>query len=173
MANRNKAGKSKAAENASAEPPVVKNGWTIYAHPLLLAQLEALARQVPKSGPPNNAAKVLTWAVRAIFDEIPQDPARETYRQGGALGDENRHWFRDKYAGRFRLFFRYSSGAKIIVFAWVNDEDTKRTYGAKNDAYAVFRDMLAAGNPPGTWNDLLKQASAPEAVKRLKGRRSG
>ena len=29
-----------------------------------------------------------------------------------------------------------------IVFAWVNDEDTKRAYESGDDAYQVFRKML-------------------------------
>lgn len=53
--------------------------------------------------------------------------------------------------GRFRLFFRYSTSAKIIVFAWVNDETTLRIYGSKSDAYAVFRKMLDKGNPHDDW----------------------
>ena len=32
-----------------------------------------------------------------------------------------RHWLRAKFGGgRFRLFFGYSSSAKIIIYAWVN-----------------------------------------------------
>jgi toxin YhaV len=51
-------------------------------------------------------------------------------------------------SGGFRLFFRFSSTAKIIVYAWVNDSDTLRTYGSKGDAHAVFKTMLDKGNPP-------------------------
>ena len=66
-----------------------------------------------------------------------------------AKAEHRKHWFRAKFgAGRFRLFFRYSTRAKIIVFAWVNDEATLRTYGARSDAYAVFRKMLDKGDPP-------------------------
>jgi toxin YhaV len=49
---------------------------------------------------------------------------------------------------RFRLFFRYDSKARIIVFAWVNDERTLRSAGGKSDPYAVFEKMLGRGNPP-------------------------
>jgi hypothetical protein len=37
----------------------------------------------------------------------------------------------------------------VIVFAWVNDEDTKRAYESSDDAYRVFRKMLKSGHPPG------------------------
>jgi toxin YhaV len=153
---------------APQEEPLVKHGWKLFAHPLLLDQIERLATGAAAKGAGSDPAKVLKWLTGAIFDEIPQNPTLAAYRQGDTLGSQNKHWFRDKYAGRFRLFFRYDSKAKIIVFAWVNDENTLRTRGAKNDAYAVFKGMLADGNPPNTWADLLKAASDPALVKRLK-----
>lgn len=71
-----------------------------------------------------------------------------TYRQGSTLGDDYRHWFRAKFGnGRFRLFFLYDSMAKVIIFAWVNDETTLRTYGAKTDAYKVFK---------GSWTAVIR-----------------
>ena len=42
------------------------------------------------------------------------------------LGPGNRHWFRAKFHGRYRLFFRFSAGQKIIIYAWVNDEQSLR-----------------------------------------------
>ena len=48
----------------------------------------------------------------------------------------------------------------MIVFAWVNDEDTKRAYEKIDDAYRVFRKMLESGNPPDDWNQLLVEARA-------------
>jgi toxin YhaV len=33
----------------------------------------------------------------------------------------------------------------MIVYAWVNDDDTKRTYESSDDAYRVFRKMLVPG----------------------------
>jgi hypothetical protein len=47
-----------------------------------------------------------------------------------ARGADYRHWFRVKFSGRFRLFFRYSSQHKVIVYAWVNDENTLRKSGS-------------------------------------------
>ena len=55
----------------------------------------------------------------------------------------------------------------MIVFAWVNDEDTKRAYESADDAYRVFRRMLDSGRPPSDWGQLLAEARA-EAV-RLQG----
>lgn len=139
------------APRAETEAPIVINGWTVAAHPAFLAQLDALVAGVRKEGDPSSGkAKVLRWLVEAMFRDIPQDPGNERYRQGKTLGKYT-SWFRDHYAGRFRLFYRFSSTEKIIVFGWVNDEDTLRTYGAKTDAYAVFAKMLEAGYPPNDW----------------------
>ncbi|WP_319799196.1 type II toxin-antitoxin system YhaV family toxin [Nitrobacter sp.] len=151
------------------------NGWQLFAHPLFLDQLEKLARAVerarakdPRGWGKSANAKLLAALRQLVFETIPQDPTRREYRQGGTLGDDRKHWFRAKFGGgRFRLFFRYSTSAKVIVFAWVNDETTLRTYGSKSDAYAVFRKMLDKGNPPDSWDELLTTASEPGARGRL------
>ena len=46
-------------------------------------------------------------------------------------------------------------------------ETTLRTYGAKSDAYAVFRKMLDKGNPPDSWDALLTAARDASARERL------
>ncbi len=151
------------------------NGWQLFAHPLFLDQIAKLAGAVekarkkdPRTWSKSANAKLLVALRQLVFETIPQDPTRPEYRQGGTLGDARKHWFRAKFGGgRFRLFFRYSSSAKVIVFAWVNDETTLRTYGAKSDAYAVFRKMLDGGNPPDDWAALIAAASDPEVQKRL------
>jgi toxin YhaV len=58
------------------------------------------------------------------------------------------------------VFFRYHAPSKVIVFAWVNDEDTKRAYEGSDDAYRVFRKMLKSGHPPDDWSQLLAEARA-------------
>ena len=93
--------------------------------------------------------KLLAALTRLMFSRIPSDPLHKDYRQGGTLGAGNTHWFRAKFGnGRFRLFFRCSSKHRTIIFAWVNDENSLRTYGSKTDAYAVVQAMLESGNPP-------------------------
>ncbi|WP_338052569.1 type II toxin-antitoxin system YhaV family toxin [Rhodocyclus purpureus] len=57
-----------------------------------------------------------------------------------------------------RLFFRYHAPSKVIVFAWVNDDASKRAYESSDDAYRVFRKMLESGHPPDDWNELLAEA---------------
>ena len=138
-------------------------GWTLYAHPLFLGQLERLTaavertrRKHPERYRTSADAKLLAQLERLVFETIPGDPARPEFRQGGTLGADRKHWFRAKFGGgRFRLFFRFSSRARVIVYAWVNDAETLRTYGAKTDAYPVFRRMLEGGDPPEDWDALL------------------
>ena len=147
--------------------PLVVNGWTIFAHPLFLAQLEALAQQVaafkqkdPVGYVKKNASKRLLAIRKLAFEVIPQDPARPEYRQGAALGSEHKHWLRAKFFQQYRLFFRYHAASKVIVLVWVNDEDTKRAYESSNDAYKIFRKMLESGYPPDDWEQLLAEAKA-------------
>jgi toxin YhaV len=148
------------------------NGWTIYAHPLFLDQLETMIAAVEKAhkkDPTGYKKKLLAAVLKVAFEDIPGDPTRDIYRQGGSLGEEYKHWFRAKFLQQFRLFFRYqqSADAKIIVLGWVNDDSTLRAYESANDAYAVFRKMLDRGNPPDTWKKLLAAASDSTAKRRL------
>ena len=151
--------------SAGQPAPLVINGWTVFAHPLFLVQLEALIQQVealkqkdPTGFTKKNASKRLAAIAKLVFEVIPQDPARPEYRQGNTLGEDHKHWFRAKFFQQYRLFFRYHAQAKVIVFAWVNDEDTKRAYESGDDAYRVFRKMLESGHPPDDWNQLLTEA---------------
>lgn len=150
------------------------NGWTILAHPLFLDQLEKLTTAVealkakkPGAYEKDASTKLLAALNKLVFQTIPADPTATVYRQGSTLGEAHKHWFRAKFGNsRFRLFFRYDSTAKVIIFAWVNDETTLRTYGARTDAYKMF-EMLKDGNPPTDWAALYKAASDEAAVGRL------
>lgn len=152
---------------ADKPSPVVIHGWTVFAHPLFLAQLEALTEQVvvlkrkdPTGYGKKNATKRLAAICRLAFDVIPQDPTRAEYRQGATLGEDHKHWFRARFFQQYRLFFRYHASSKVIVFAWVNDEDTKRAYESSDDAYRLFRKMLERGNPPNDSDQLVEEARA-------------
>ena len=152
--------------SAAKPAPLVIHGWTVFAHPLFLAQLETLERQVetfkqkdPSGYTKKNASKRLAAITRLAFDAIPQDPARPEYRQGSTLGDGHKHWLRAKFFQQYRLFFRYHAQSRVIVYAWVNDEDSKRAYESSADAYRVFGKMLESGHPPDDWKQLLAQAA--------------
>lgn len=145
----------------------VVNGWRLFAHPEFLDQFERLAIAVERERARNPEVyartanfKLLSAVRKLVFETIPANPALPAFRQGGTLGASRKHWFRAKFGGqRFRLFFRFDSSARIIIYAWVNDAQTLRTYGSKTDAYAVFKGMLDRGNPPDDWAALLAEAS--------------
>ena len=145
--------------------PLIINGWIILAHPCFIDQIDSLIQEVealkekdPLNFQSKNATKKLAAINYLAFKKIPVDPSADEYRQGATLGDDNKHWFRAKFFQQYRLFFRYHLNKKIIIYAWVNDDSTKRAYGSKADAYAVFKKMLKNGNPPNTWDDLVKEA---------------
>lgn len=146
--------------------PLVVNGWSIFAHPLFIGQVEALVDEVerarikdPVGYARRNAAKRLAAVARLAFEIIPQDPARPEYRQGDTLGDARKHWLRAKFFQQCRLFFRYSAANRVIILAWVNDDRTLRAYESANDAYRVFRRMLDRGSPPDDWDRLMNEAA--------------
>lgn len=147
--------------------PLVIGGWTIFAHPLFLEQLESLIQQVEilklkdkLNYTKKNTTKRLAAVAKLAFDVIPQDPTKPEYRQGGTLGKKHKHWLRAKFYQHYRLFFRYHAPGKIILLAWVNDEETKRVYESGSDAYRVFKKMLEHGHPPDNWDQLLTEAMA-------------
>ncbi|MFZ3201582.1 MAG: type II toxin-antitoxin system YhaV family toxin [Candidatus Acidiferrales bacterium] len=141
------------------------NGWGLYQYPLFEEQLKRLAEAVerlsitqPEAYKEHPKTKLLATIHRFITEAIPRDPNSAEFRQGDTLGPDNRHWFRAKFHQRYRLFFRFSSKNKVIVYVWVNDEFTLRKTGSRTDAYAVFKSMLDAGDPPRTLEALLKRA---------------
>jgi toxin YhaV len=146
---------------------VERNGWTLFQHPLFKDTFEALTEEVerlkaldPKDYQAHPKTKLLDTIKKHILDVIPANPNAPEFRQGNTLGDENRHWFRAKFHQRFRLFFRFSTKDKIIIYAWVNDENTLRKSGSATDPYAVFRGMLESGNPPSSFDQLKAQSKA-------------
>lgn len=158
---------------------MLAHGWTLLFHDAIVSQLSKLAEAVqrarksdPRNFKANPNAKLLAAIARLVFEIIPADPGRSDFRQGNTLGPEYRHWFRAKFLGRFRLFYRYDTRAKLIVYAWVNDERSLRQAGGKNDPYEVFRRMLKSGNPPNDWNALVKMARklTPELDPPIKDR---
>jgi toxin YhaV len=144
---------------------MVVNGWRLFAHPLftqqlqrLVSQVEALAAQNPDAFKNHPATKLLATIRRYILELIPKDPNAAEFRQGNTLGPDNRHWFRAKFHDRYRLFYRFSSHEKVIIYAWVNDEDSLRKAGSKTDPYTVFGNMLASGNPPSSMAQLMNMS---------------
>jgi toxin YhaV len=128
------------------------HGWNLLFHDCLIEQLRKLqegalrAQEQDPAGFASNANVRLFEAVsKLILEAVPSDPNRDEYRQGNTMGSDYRHWRRAKIGQRFRLFFRFDSKSRIIIFAWINDEHTLRAAGSKNDPYAVCKRMLILG----------------------------
>ncbi len=139
---------------------IQRHGWILLFHACVSAQLQKLhaAAERAKQQDPNGFdanVRLFNALSKLIFEAVPSDPNREEYRQGNTMGPAFRHWRRAKIGRRFRLFFRFDSKSKIIIFAWVNDENTLRSSGSKNDPYAVFKRMLDKGHPPDDWATLV------------------
>lgn len=146
---------------------IQRHGWNLLFHECLSEQLQRLhtaterAKLQDPHGFESNANVRLFAAVsKVIFEAVPSDPNREEYRQGNTMGAAFRHWRRAKIGQRFRLYFRFDSKARIIIFAWVNDENTLRASGSKSDPYAVFQRMLERGHPPDDWAALLSASQS-------------
>jgi toxin YhaV len=152
------------------EPP--KPAWRLYVHPAFAETFDTLVAEVArlrandrKGYLQHPKTKLLKRIVDLIETEIPRDPGAAEYSLGNTLGPMHRHWRRAKFLGRFRLFFRYHSKAGVIIYAWVNDENTLRKAGGSNDPYHVFGGMLRKGRPPDDWDALMKEARALAAPK--------
>jgi len=144
---------------------IERNGWQLYQHRAfqeeftkLLNQVETLQKSQPTTYQKHPATKLLARLLKLMLDEIPQDPGSPSFLLGNTLGPSRRHWRRAKFLSRFRLFFQYASRDKIIVYAWVNDENTLRKAGDRSDPYFIFQKRVEAGNPPNNWEDLLKSS---------------
>ena len=140
-----------------------QHDWTLLFHHHLIGQMMKLRAAVlraqendPEGFESNANVKFFRALVQLIQDVVPNNPARDEYRQGNTMGPAYRHWRRAKLGRRYQLFFRYDSKAKMIVYAWINDEQSLRSSGSKSDPYAVFEKMLGRGNPPDDWNALVK-----------------
>ena len=139
-----------------------RHGWPLLIHGCLIDQLRNLHRAVERTqrrdtaGSASNAnVKLFQTLSRLMPVVIPQDPSRAEYRQGNTFGPQRRRRRRAKVGRGFRLFFRFDTKAKVIVYVWVNDQSTLRSTGSRTDPYTVFAKMLAQGNPPGDWAALM------------------
>jgi toxin YhaV len=151
--------------------PTIVNGWTLRFHASFIqqatdlrSQVECLRQKDRATYRGKKATKRFAALLNLVFEVIPQDPERPEYRQGDTLGPKYKSWFRAKFFQQYRLFFRYNKESRIIVFGWVNDDQTKRAYDSKTDAYRVFRKMLDSGNPPDDWDALLEAATGDFGV---------
>jgi toxin YhaV len=143
------------------------NGWNLFYFRLfkqILDQLEAevtvLAQKDPEGFIHHKKAKLLKAVVDNVKIEVPRQPDHPDFWLGGTLGKNYKDWRRVKrrLPPRYRLFFKFASSDKRIIYVWLNDESTLRKEGAKTDVYAVFKKMLHGGKVPNSFADLLKNS---------------
>lgn len=137
------------------------HGWRLFVFSTLEHELSALRASVRqelakgKGADHIPAAKRLRSLQHLMFEAIPQDPENKKYLLGNTLGPEFKQWRRAKFSGQYRLFFRFDSRLKVIIYCWVNNEQTLRQYESGTDAYRTFRKLLKAGQVPSEISALL------------------
>ena len=117
-----------------------RHGWNLLFHEGLIEQLQKLqaAAQKAKAQDPqgfesNANLKLFNALAQLMLETVPSDPSRDEYRQGNTMGPAFRHWRRAKLGRRFRLFFRFDSKTRIIIFMAMMEA---QTYLAKRQARA-------------------------------------
>lgn len=152
-------------QSTATPAALVVNGWTLYRWrgfqerwDALQTRVERLRAQDPDGYRSHPDAVMFAAVYKLVTEVIPRDPGHSQFRQGHTMGDTYVHWRRAKFLRRFRLFFRYHSPSKSIVYAWLNDENTLRKAGAKSDVYLTFKRLLENGVPPTDWDKLLTES---------------
>lgn len=145
------------------------NGWLLLAHPHFLDQFARMANDVdfviarhPDQYHLDEKVKLFAHLEKRVFEDVPADPASRSWLLGNTLGTTNRAWRRAPFGGQYRLFFRFDSKARIIIYAWANDESTLRAYENSDDAYRTFQRLLSSGKVPTNWEELLQSSKSLE-----------
>lgn len=138
------------------------SGWQLAAdrhfmerYIALINAVELERKRLGGENPNHLEAKLLFAVNQLVFEKIPSDPHSKSYLLGNTLGPDFRAWRRAKFFEQYRLFFRFHSGKRVIIYSWFNDEQNLRSYGSKRDAYKEFVKMLDRGEPPTDFDELL------------------
>ena len=141
-----------------------RHSWNLLFHDGLIEQLQKLQTAAQKAqtqdtqGFESNAnVKLFNALAQLMLETVPSDPNRDEYRQGNTMGPAFRHWRRAKLGRRFRLFFRFDSKTRIIIFMAMMEA---QTYLAKRQARAdlnAFDAVMArtGGEPPREGDRIL------------------
>jgi toxin YhaV len=168
--------------------PATINGWLVLVRPAFTRRYQALreeARQFQQRLPPDEyvrhpLVKLAAAVQRLVTEIVPSDPKAPEFRLRGELG----RFRRAKGRGlppRYRLFWIFSQQARVIIFLYLNDEETLRKEGAQSDPYEVFKRLLASGEIGAdfeanlaAWHREHADASAPRSppstARRVPGR---
>lgn len=148
-----------------------KNGWNLFQFRPFSQRLKALTQDVaslaqsdPDGYKQHPKTKLLASVYRSISQTVPANPADPVFRLGHTLGRQNSNWRRVKKGlpQRYRLFFMFASTPlQVIIYAWLNDDDTLRKEGSRTDVYEVFKRMLERGEVPSTIDELIQGSTKP------------
>jgi toxin YhaV len=143
---------------------MLRHGWNLLFHEGLIEQLQKLQAaaqraqaQDPQGFESNANVKLFNALAQLMLETVPSDPNRDEYRQGNTMGPAFRHWRRAKVGRRFRLFFRFDSKTRIIIFMAMKEA---QTYFAERQAradVAAFDTVMArtGGEPPREGDRIL------------------
>ena len=111
-----------------------------------IQQLKARVRELKERLEPSEFRRhetvKLAVRIRDAEDEIAEDPDRRDY----LLRDELRKFRRYKKGlGRYRIIFCFSNHPPIILFLYLNTEDSLRKEGGRRDPYEEFKSLLRRG----------------------------
>ncbi|MBI3296873.1 MAG: type II toxin-antitoxin system YhaV family toxin [Elusimicrobia bacterium] len=109
-------------------------------------ELKTRVRRLKERLPPEEFTRhetvKLAMRVREAESEVAEDPDRPEY----LLRDELRKFRRYKRGlGRYRIIYCFSNKPPIIVFLYLNTEDTLRKAGSSKDPYEEFKSLLRRG----------------------------
>lgn len=147
----------------------VRLGWNLYFFSLfkkILDQLEADVTKIKSEKTLDEfkqhpKTKLLKSVFKQILTDVPTDPNDSKFKLGHTLGKNYSNWQRVKNGlpSRYRLFFKFSSTNKSIIYVWLNNETTLRNDGSKKDVYTVFLNMLKSGTIPSDIEELINQSN--------------
>ena len=143
-----------------------QNGWQLFQFKPFAQRLQALTQDVvrlaqtdPTGYKQHPKTKLLASVYRSMTVTVPTKPADPVFQLGHSLGKTHGNWRRVKKGlpQRSRMFFMFASKPlAVVIYAWLNDEDTLREEGSRSDVYEVFKRMLERGEVPSNINDLMQ-----------------
>lgn len=145
---------------------MVINGWEILLFKIFYDQyleltsvVKSLRDKNPTGYKSHPKTKLLAKIQFVIKEDVPADPLHKKFMLSKTL-TKHKEWRRVKKGlpPRYRLFFRFYSGNKNIIFAWMNDGTSIRKEGDKYDVYNVFLKLLKNRVIPNQYEELLSDS---------------
>lgn len=128
----------------------VKNNYLLKAHEIFFQRTVELHNEVKALREKlahedlikHETVKLAKRVYAATLETIPQNPNGPDYYLRGDLRKYRRY---KRGLDRYRLFFAFSTTPKIILYLYLNDQDTLRKEGSQRDSYEIFRGFVRQG----------------------------